>query len=143
MGTAARSFMSVDRANPSVYREVSTRMSALKAIRPLPTPARLAPQLNALMRQLGVPPSSSEYIDFDLEGRSRKASLLLTTKGGRGGCQITMTNPWRWGLMNRPLEWISGHEYVRLWEQLHRVEETFLLDTDANALIGEATRDTL
>ena len=45
--------------------------------------------------------------------------------------------------MNSALEWVSGHGYVRLWEQLHRAEEAALLSADPNALIGEATRDAL
>jgi hypothetical protein len=128
----AQYFVTVEHANPDVYRELQCRFAILqekmRAVRePSPNPAQ--------------PPCEDPYHSIRREIATAEIKAYLSEIGRMLAQKRAAMKPQ--GNEDPLQDWVLGYGYITLRKQIHRVEENFLLIVPPAAVHAEARYDRL
>jgi len=122
LGLVTQRFITIDRANPAVYRELRSRFKLLEA-----QMAALQPRY-AGNTDDGVSYAWKEactYCSRLKEAFVENASAPVSAP--QGGPSVR--------------DWVQGIGYIHLWDQLHRAEETLTLFAPVDTVLADAWLD--
>lgn len=141
LAVGAQTFAAIDRAHPALYRELRSRFEALQPHITAATESKSISQTTESKSILQTDDDLSKGATENRQQRRDSAIEEMQQYNSRLKEAFGDKDP-----PDRVLEardWIQGYGYIKLLEQLHRLEELLILFLPAEILLADAWEDRL